>query len=346
MLIKEVAEKLNTTARSIRFYEEKGLISPKKDEENDYRYFTEKDLLRLSTILALREVGFPVNEIKVLLEDPSMSIQQYLNIQRSALYEKWIEMRDMIETIDEMVDRTTEDSYLPKDFYALAQHLKNLKSIRKNWTDRWNFDQQASDYDENIKKQGFSFNVHEGYDQALARIVEKTSLQPGNTCLDIGIGTGNLGSKFLQDGIKVIGVDQSEKMLEKCKEKHPQIETRKGHFLALPILDHSVDAVVSSYALHHLPDEEKVIALEEMTRVLKPNGQICIADLMFTDKVHREKVIADFQAVGNQIAIECIADEYYADRSLLTNWFSNCGYQIESYQFNRILGMIYARRHK
>ncbi|SET50363.1 putative AdoMet-dependent methyltransferase [Oceanobacillus limi] len=341
MQIKEVANRLNTTTRTIRFYEEKGLIFPRKDTENDYRLFTEEDLIRLSTILALREIGIPVTEIKGILEKTDMNVKQYLDIQRSALYEKWMEMRDMIETIDVMVEKTTDGEF-PKDFYTLAQHLKNLKTIRKKWEDRWNFDEQASYYDESLKKSGFSFNVHEGYDQALMQVVEHTKLQPGDICLDVGIGTGNLGVKFLDKGIHVIGVDQSEKMLEMCKEKHKQIETRKGHFLALPILDQSVEAVVTSYALHHLPDDEKLLALKEMVRVLKPNGQICIADLMFRDREHREAVISNYRNEGNHIAIDVIEDEYYADRSLLVDWLTNHGFHVESRQLNPILGLIYA----
>lgn len=344
MHIKEVAAKLNTTPRSIRFYEERGLISPVKDKENDYRYFTEKDLLRLGTILALREIGVRVQDIKKLLEDPDMSMKQYLDVQRSALFERWLEMKDMINTIDQMVEHTEDENYAVEEIHKLAQHLKNLKNIRNNWQDKWNFDSQAVDYDQNIKMHGYRFNVHEDYDRALARVADTIQLKSGNTCLDIGIGTGNLGSIFLAKGMKVIGVDQSEEMLKICKEKHAAIEVRKGHFLALPLMDNMVDGIVSSYALHHLPNDEKLLAFEEMTRVLKPGGQICIADLMFVDQVHREQVLASYQQAGNTEAIGAIEDEYYADRSLLLEWFLSNNYQVETHRFNHILSMIYARK--
>ncbi|PAV31502.1 hypothetical protein CIL05_02270 [Virgibacillus profundi] len=346
MHINEVAKQLNTTSRSIRFYEEKGLISPEKDEENNYRYFTEKDILRLSTILALREIGISVMDIKKILEDPKMSMEDYLNVQRSALFDKWIEIKDMIHAIDQMVEKTEDDHYSMDNILSLANHLKNLKNIRKNWQDKWNFDSWADDFDKNIKRIGHTFNVHQDYDEALAMIVDTVQLKQGETCLDIGIGTGNLGSKFLTEGIKVIGVDQSEKMLEMCKEKHPLIEVRKGNFLAIPLMDNHVDAVVSSYALHHLTDDEKLLALEEMRRVLKPNGQICIADLMFLNEDDREQVMGDFRKSGNTEAIVAIEDEYYADQLLLLNWLSEKGFEVKTHQFNDILGMIYAKKAK
>lgn len=337
---------LNTTPKAIRFYENKELIFPEKDKTNGYRIFTKKDLIRLSTILSLREVGFQVKDIKELLEDPNMSMTQYLNVQRSVLFEKWIEMKDMLSTLDQMIKHTENSNDIDsmEDVHRMAKHLKNMKEIRKNWRDKWNFDSWADDFDQNIKKEGHIFNVHQDYDEALAKVSATIQLKEGDTCLDIGIGTGNLGSRFLAKGINVIGVDQSAKMLEVCKAKHPAIDTRKGHFLALPLLDDQADGIVSSYALHHLPDPEKLLALEEMSRVLKSDGQICIADLMFINENHRKSVMDAYRTSNNTEAVFAIEDEYYADRSLLVEWLSANGYHVRTYQFNDILSMIYAKR--
>ncbi|WP_106495879.1 MerR family transcriptional regulator [Lentibacillus sp. Marseille-P4043] len=340
MHIKEVAKQLNTTPRSIRFYEEKGLISPVKASENEYRLFTEKDVMRLSTILALREIGVPVNAIREILENQDMSMRQYLDVQRSALFEKWIEMKDMIETIDRMLD--TDKENITENIYALSQHLKAMKNIRKGWKDKWNFDKQAADYDQNIKMHGYRFNVHQDYENALAKATETIQLERGDSCLDIGIGTGNLGSRFLKEDVHVIGVDQSEEMLKRCGEKHPDIELRKGHFLALPLLDNQVEGAISSYALHHIRDEEKLLALAEMNRVVKANGQVCIVDLMFLNDQHRERVLNAFHEAGNSEAVDAINDEFYADRSALVDWFEMHNYHVETYSFNNILSMVYA----
>lgn len=346
MQIKEVAKRLNTTSRAIRFYEEKGLIFPDKDTENDYRTFKENDIVRLSTILAMREIGATVNDIGEILKTPDLSIGDYLNIQRSVLFEKWIEMKDMIETIDQMMERVDNKTYSVEEIFSLSQHLKAMKTARKDWEDKWNFDKQAVGYDENIKMCGYRFNVHQDYDKALSTAVKTLQSNIGDICLDIGIGTGNLGSRFLTDDVKVIGVDQSEKMLQICKDKHPQIETRKGHFLALPLMDNHVDSVVSSYALHHLTDSEKLLALQEIDRVLKEVGQICIVDLMFLNEEHRLDVIKQFREAGNTEAIDAIEDEFYADRSLLVNWFEKHDYHVSTHQFNDILSMIHATKRE
>ncbi|AIF44781.1 methyltransferase domain-containing protein [Virgibacillus halodenitrificans] len=342
MLIKEAAKKLNTTARTIRLYEEKGLISLKKDQENDYRIFTEDDLYRLSTIIALREIGIQISEIREMLKQPGMQMEDYLNLQRSVLYEKLLEMKDMIHTIDQMMEHVDSADFQP--ISKLAEHLKKLKQIRKGWKDKWDFDSQAIEYDQHIKKAGYTFNVHQGYDVALSTVEQCITLNAKDQCLDIGVGTGNLGGRFLHQGAHVIGVDQSGKMLEKCKEKYPLMEVRKGHFLALPVMDLTMDVVVSSYALHHLPDEEKLLALQEINRVLKSGGQLCIADLMFQNENDRKRVLDMYRLEGNMEAVEAIEDEYYADRSLLIEWLVAHDYEVKAQQINSILSVIYAEK--
>lgn len=286
----------------------------------------------------MREIGVPVKGIRKALENPDLTIKEYLHAQRTALVVQWLEIKDMIEAIDQMVEGSN------CNIYELAQQLKEMKNLRKGWEDKWDFNSWAEDFDSHIKREGHGFNVHQDYDEALKRIVQTIQLDKHAICADIGIGTGNLGAKFSAKGIHVIGIDQSEKMLEICKEKHPEIEVHYGHFLALPLLDQQVDTVISSYALHHLPDSEKLLALTEITRVLKPNGQICIADLMFLDKAHRNEFMNKLREEGNTEALESIEDEFYADRSLLVNWLEKHGYEVKTVMFNDFLSMIYAKK--
>lgn len=337
MKMKEAAKQLNTTPRTIRFYEEKGLLKLEKGA-NDYRYFKEKDLWRLQTILSLRELGMGTDRIKEALTEAS-PIHTYLNMQRSALYGEWLQLKDTIHTIETMLQKE-EAQLSEEDLFYLANRLKGRKELRDKWEDEWNFNEQAKKYDLMIKTTGYRFNVHEGYDEALERV--KVLADVSETCvgLDIGIGTGNLAEKFIHQGNKMIGVDQSEEMLKVCKEKHSEIDLRHGHFLALPVMDQGVDFIVSSYALHHLPDEKKITAFQEMERVLKPGGIIVIADLMFTDQKEREKTLADFAKEGNQEAIAAIEDEYYGNRRVLVEWLEVNGFSVRTEKINRILHVL------
>lgn len=64
MRIKEVEQATGLTAKAIRLYESKGLLSVARQAENDYRDYTDEDVMRLKTISVLRRLNIPLKEIK------------------------------------------------------------------------------------------------------------------------------------------------------------------------------------------------------------------------------------------------------------------------------------------
>ncbi|MGE5577389.1 MAG: MerR family transcriptional regulator [Syntrophothermus sp.] len=68
MQIGEVARALGVTTRTIRHYESLGLIQPHSTSESGYRLYTEREVVMLDHILVLRKLGFPLQEIKRLLD--------------------------------------------------------------------------------------------------------------------------------------------------------------------------------------------------------------------------------------------------------------------------------------
>ena len=75
MKINEVEQQAGITKRNIRFYEQQGLLSPKRNTENGYREYTEEEILELKKIKLLRKLSLPIEEIRkiqngdLLLED-------------------------------------------------------------------------------------------------------------------------------------------------------------------------------------------------------------------------------------------------------------------------------------
>ncbi len=310
MKIKEVADKLKITQRAIRFYEDKGLIAPSKQDDNQYRIFDEEDIWRLQTIVALRESGMSINDIKTALSDikanGSSPLRYLLELQRSVMFSKWIEMKQIIETTDQMIQTLKNNHELPlDDIYTLAEGSRRLREQRE-WVDKWGFDQLASVHDQLVQEDS---RKYKNYDEALELIVKLVSPLAGEKGLDIGTGTGNLAGRLSAEGVMMAGVDQSKEMLLACQRKFPEMETKLGNFLALPYLDGKFDFVVSSFALHHLTSDQIPLAFQEMQRVLKPHGRICIADLMMDESqssidendeeyIHLSKLIALFESNG------------------------------------------------
>lgn len=329
MRIKEIAERLNITPRTIRFYEEKGLIQPSK-EHNQYRSFTEKDIWRLQTVISLREAGMSIEDIRAAMDSMerkgSQELHYYLELQRSVMFAKWLEIKQIIETTDYMISMVKDHQSVPLDaIYELAEGSRRLREQRSNWQDKWNFDQLASNHDQLVSTNSLEYN---GYDEALELIVKWISANPAEYGLDIGAGTGNLAGKLLAQGARMAGVDQSKEMLKLCRRKHPQMETKLGNFLAIPYLDGIFDFAVSSFAFHHLTGEQKLLAMKEMTRVLKPHGRICIADVMITSR-------ADEEALQH-------ADGYYAILPELIEWLETAGYVTKTQRIRQNLHVVYA----
>lgn len=69
MKIKDVEKQVGISKANIRFYEEEGLIHPARNQENNYREYSEADVEQLQEIKKLRLIGIPVQEIKEIYED-------------------------------------------------------------------------------------------------------------------------------------------------------------------------------------------------------------------------------------------------------------------------------------
>jgi len=114
------------------------------------------------------------------------------------------------------------------------------------------------------------------------RLAGLAGVRPGDRVLDVGCGTGYLsrilGALAGADG-QVTGVDPAAAMIEYARRRAPLNCTYvvgEGQSLDLP--DESFDVVVSSLAVHHIPDEERGAAVREMFRVLRPGGRLLIAE--------------------------------------------------------------------
>lgn len=98
---------------------------------------------------------------------------------------------------------------------------------------------------------------------------------------DVGCGTGTLTIAIAaKTSATVVGIDGDPAILELARRKQgaDRVDWREGLAGALPFADDSVDCLVTTLVLHHLPRETKIVALDEMKRVLRPGGTLLLAD--------------------------------------------------------------------
>ncbi|WP_289354780.1 methyltransferase domain-containing protein [Paenibacillus sp. S-12] len=348
MKIQEAAEQLGMTTRAIRFYEQKGLLPPLTKEQNGYRIFNETDMNRLRTIGALREMNLSIEQIRCCIDDAILgnmeSVRPFLLEKRQELALQYTELKRLINQIDKLLNYENENSnqgeMMMGRLHAIGEQSRQYQKLRSDWSDRWNFDKQATHYDKLVANGTGPLDVHANYEDILDRVCLEAKPKPGAQGLEIGVGTGNLAGRCVNQGAEMTGIDQSSAMLERCREKWPNIRLLQGNMLALPLADEAFDFIVSTYALHHVTDEQKEIVLAEMCRVLQPSGRIVIADLMFRDDAHRASFIEDLKEAEDFEGIEAVHDEYFADLSRLIAWLENHSFEVKAEQLNHLIHLL------
>ncbi|WP_308634494.1 MerR family transcriptional regulator [Paenibacillus silvisoli] len=341
MKINDLAKRLNLTHRAIRLYEAKGLLKPERGEENGYRYYTDMDAWRLQTISALREIGLSLEQIKAMLgrleQGDSATVHHFLELQRMALAAKWVEWKYAIGMLDELIARLEFKGQLDvADLFQLAGELKQIHHSQASWMDEWGFDRLAANFDRAsaLHSAGSALSQKE-YETSLDFVVQWVAPKQGEPGLDIGTGTGNLAGRMLEGGAAMSAVDQSKEMLAKCRAKFPEVAAKLGNALALPFVDKQFGFVVSAFALHHLDDKQQELALEEMDRVLAPNGRICLAGLM-----------KDGAELGVGAGAGHDSTKHPTDRVKLLAWFRDRDYITVSHAVNEWIHVVYAvRKH-
>lgn len=129
------------------------------------------------------------------------------------------------------------------------------------------------------------------------RILNSVSVPRDAVIADIGCGTGVfleiVQKKYSNNHL--IGIDPDKQALtiaeNRLKRQCLKAELIQAFAESLPLPDNSIDICFSTLALHHMPEETKRKALEEMHRILKPNGKVVIADFGKSDSWLIHKIL-------------------------------------------------------
>ena len=144
MQIKEFAEQIGVSVRTLHYYDEIGLLKPSEvDAQNGYRFYDESSLERMQEILFYRELDFSLRTIAQILSSPDYDKQQALTRQRKLLLAKKERLERLIDALDSM--EKGEGFMKPNNEY---EDLKNkyAEEVRQRWgsTDAYKESQQRN----------------------------------------------------------------------------------------------------------------------------------------------------------------------------------------------------------
>jgi ubiquinone/menaquinone biosynthesis C-methylase UbiE len=115
-------------------------------------------------------------------------------------------------------------------------------------------------------------------------LIAAVGIQPGQRVLDVGCGTGyfvRLIAEAVGPNGLAVGIEPSTSMINYAIRKavpSTNSEFHVGTAASLELQDNSFDVVVSSLVMHHLPQDLRTVALQEMRRVLRPGGRVLVAE--------------------------------------------------------------------
>jgi DNA-binding transcriptional MerR regulator len=127
--IGEIAKRTGLTIRSLHHYDQIGLFSPSRVTESGHRLYTDTDVTRLHQIISLKQLGFALEEVKVMINNPDYNLTDMLKMQLSRLNEQismLVELRVRLHDIFELLD--SGQSVSSGRFMMAMQMMKIIQS--------------------------------------------------------------------------------------------------------------------------------------------------------------------------------------------------------------------------
>jgi DNA-binding transcriptional MerR regulator len=160
--IKEIADLAGITPRTLRYYDQLGILEPAKIGDNGYRYYDRSSLLRLQQVLFLKELDIPLKEIQLVLNQPGFNPLQVLLGHRQALKNQIERLKKLLATLERTILSVQGDNILVDSEYfdgfdeiqyeeetrELWGHTPQYQESRRKWSS------YSKEKKENIKQEG------------------------------------------------------------------------------------------------------------------------------------------------------------------------------------------------
>jgi SAM-dependent methyltransferase len=179
---------------------------------------------------------------------------------------------------------------------------------------------------------------------AEVELLQGLGLADRSTLVDLGAGTGQLTLAAAAVAARVVAVDVSPVMLQRLRTQVGRagltnVDVVRAGFLTYRHQGEPADVVYSRYALHHLPDFWKAVALARIRAVLRPGGVLRLSDVVWhfgpheaTDRIEAWCATAGTQVEGEwsrEELEEHVRDEHSTFTWLLEPMIERSGFDIE-----------------
>jgi ubiquinone/menaquinone biosynthesis C-methylase UbiE len=266
----EFAKKAGVTIRTIRFYDNKGLLKPSSLTEAGYRLYTDEDFAKLQRILTLKYLGFSLEDIFMSITNDSSSgyLKKSLDMQLQIVKDKIDHMQMVEKSIYEAKKMVEDEGGFDWNKVIDIIHVLNMeRDLIEQYKDSTNIKIRVNLHNRfSTNKQGW-FNW----------IYEKMNISAKNKILELGCGNGELwrcSEDKIPKNAELVLSDISEGMISDARENLRNLKNRIEFQITdckeLPYEDESFDVVIANHMLFYIKDREK--AFSEIKRVLRTGG--------------------------------------------------------------------------
>jgi ubiquinone/menaquinone biosynthesis C-methylase UbiE len=126
-----------------------------------------------------------------------------------------------------------------------------------------------------VKLQEFIYTI--GTSKRIQVMSEYLDIRPNDILLDIGGNSGKVTEAYSNNCGEIVVLEPKRNIVEYGKSRRPNIKFIEGQAENISLPNEYFDKVIASASFHHFSDQDK--ALEEMKRVLKPDGKIIILEI-------------------------------------------------------------------
>ncbi len=134
----KVAALAGVTVRTLHHYDEIGLLTPSGRTTSGYRSYSDDDLDRLQRILLYRELGFPLETIATLVDDPGTDADAHFKRQRELLVERIGELDRMVAAVDRVMEaRAMGNALTPEEKFEVFGGFREPESYAEEAAQRW-----------------------------------------------------------------------------------------------------------------------------------------------------------------------------------------------------------------
>jgi len=186
--IKQLADLAGVTTRTLRYYDEFGLLKPSKIKNNCYRQYDHECLLQLQQILFYRELDVSLKDIQLIMKHPNIKTIDALQDHRILLSSKASRLLKLVETIDTTIATLQGETEMKdQDYFAGFDETKYEDEAKERWGHNAQYAESQKKWKRYSKDQKEAIKA-EGGEITLRMVTKESNASPDDPSVQEAVG--------------------------------------------------------------------------------------------------------------------------------------------------------------